>query len=139
MLNGISQNTSIMLDQHTFLDVALLIVMSSTSQNSSNFSLLHLSSFSFTLIICFSCSNNIWTLEPLADKGLQSEKQEISKRTHYKQNPMVVTYDIVACYEYQFSLYIKVIITSLSRHTKPENLNILLLISTACRSVKRAQ
>jgi len=94
VLNGISQNTSIMLDQHTFLDVALLIVMSSTSQNSSNFSLLHLSSFSFTLILCFSCSNNIWTLETSADEGLQSEKQEISKRTYYQQNPMIVTLNI---------------------------------------------
>jgi len=90
-------------NQHTFLVVGLAIVKSSTSQNSSNFSLLHLSSFSFTLIICFSCSNNIWTLEPLADEGLQSEKQEISKRTCYQQNPMIVKYDIVAFYEHQFS------------------------------------
>uniref|UniRef100_A0A2P2LVR4 Uncharacterized protein MANES_15G060500 n=1 Tax=Rhizophora mucronata TaxID=61149 RepID=A0A2P2LVR4_RHIMU len=42
----------------TFLVVALATGISSTSQNSNNFSLLHLSNFSFTLIFCFSCKND---------------------------------------------------------------------------------
>lgn len=42
----------------TFLVVAFTTGMSSTSHNSNNFSLLHLSNFSLTLFFCFSCKEN---------------------------------------------------------------------------------
>lgn len=49
--------------QQTFLVLAFTVSafaigMSSTSQNPNNFSLTHLSSFSFILIFCFSCKDS---------------------------------------------------------------------------------
>jgi hypothetical protein len=87
---------SVMLNQQTFFIVDLLSVMSRKSQNSSNFSLLHLSSFSLTLFICFSCRNDIRILKPLADKNLNKGKSVKENTTNTnKQNPSIILYDIV--------------------------------------------